>query len=237
MSQLTFQACIFNGAICSACGTALDNVQMRPSKLENHRKDCHPEMVLDARAELERVRDIFDDAAKCLAAFHNDDNGKLKFCEMFLTKGNVLWCSHADCGRGYKNEGVHSGRSRAMHRESNNFSQKNMKYPKMPNTTEIYFAQEQWNYQSYKSKFSNLFRRARRAVGNQGPVNINMPTALMMQVRNRNPLLRSAGNPFEDDDNCLSTMILQSARPKGPYYSFPRLSPPLHKVVLGSGRT
>ena len=27
MSQLTFQACIFNGAICSACRVALDNTQ------------------------------------------------------------------------------------------------------------------------------------------------------------------------------------------------------------------
>ena len=107
-----------------------------------------------------------------------------------------------------------------------------MKYPKMPNTTITFFAQEQWNYQSYKSKFSNLFRRARQAVGNQGPVNINMPTALMMQVRNRNPLLRSAGNPFGDDDNCLSTMILQSVRPKGPN-CLPKSSPIITQMAEG----
>ena len=134
MSQLTFQACIFNGAICSACGVALDNAQMRPSRFFKHREDHHPEMALDARAELARVKDIMNDAAKCLAAFHNNNNGKLQFCEMFLTQADVLWCSHVDCGRAYKNEGVHSGRARAVHRESNSFSQKNMKYPKMPNT-------------------------------------------------------------------------------------------------------
>ena len=83
MSQLTFQACIFNGVICSVCRGALDNVQMRPSRLVKHRNDCHPEMVLDARAELDRVNDIVNDAAKCLAAFHNI-NGKLQFCEVFL---------------------------------------------------------------------------------------------------------------------------------------------------------
>ena len=213
MSQLTFQACIFNGAICSACGVALDNAQMRPSRFFKHREDHHPEMALDARAELARVKDIMNDAAKCLAAFHNNNNGKLQFCEMFLTQADVLWCSHVDCGRAYKNEGVHSGRARAVHRESNSFSQRNMKYPKMPNTTEFFFAQEQWNYQSYKSKFSKLFRRARQSVVNQGPVNINMPTALMMQVRNTElPLTR---RPTESayDSSCpvgISSLLLTS---------------------------
>ena len=232
MSQLTFQACVFSGVICSACRVALDNVQMRPSKLEKHRTDHHPDMTLDASAELARVKDIMNDAAKCLAAFRNDNNGKLQFCEMFLTQADVLWCSHPSCGRGYKNERVHSGRDRTEHRRSNHFSERNMKYPKMASCPRIFFAENEWNYQSYKSKFSNLFRRARQAVVNQGPVNINMPTALMMQVRNRNPLLRSAGNPFQDDDNCLSTMILQSVRPKGPN-CLPKSSPIITQMAEG----
>jgi hypothetical protein len=97
MNQLTFQACVFSGAISSACRVALDNRQLHPSRLMKHRDDHHPEMALDARAELAGVKDIMNDAAKCLTAFRNDNNGKLQFCEMFLTQANVLWCSHPSC--------------------------------------------------------------------------------------------------------------------------------------------
>ena len=119
----------------------MDNRQLRPSRLEKHRTDHHPEMVMDERAELARVKDIMNDAAKCLAAFRNDNNGKMQFCEMFLAQAHVLWCSHPSCGRAYKNEQGHRGVSRRDHRDGNHFSQRLMKYPKMPNTTMLFFAE------------------------------------------------------------------------------------------------
>jgi hypothetical protein len=91
-----------------------------------------------------------------------------------------------------------------------------MKYPKMASCPRIFFAENEWNYQSYESKFSKLFRRARQAVVGPDEMNLRLPAALLMQVRNRNPLLRSEGNPFQDEDNCPSTMMLQQVRPKGP---------------------
>ena len=66
MSHLSFQACIFSGVVCTACGTALDNVQLAPNRLLKHRDNKHPTMELDARNELNRVKDIFRNAAKCL---------------------------------------------------------------------------------------------------------------------------------------------------------------------------
>jgi hypothetical protein len=31
MTQLTFQACIFSGVVCSECGAAFDNGQLHPT--------------------------------------------------------------------------------------------------------------------------------------------------------------------------------------------------------------
>jgi hypothetical protein len=172
-------------------------------------------MELDAGAELNRVKDIMNDAAKCLSAF-NSDYGKKQFCEMFLTQADVLWCSHDSCRRAYKNAQQHSGWNRAEHQASNHFSQRTMKYPKMPSSTRIFFAEDEWHLQQYKSKFSKLFKQARNTTSNQIPVDFHLAAALQVQVRNRNPLLQLTGNQFQDDANILSIDILQEVRPKGP---------------------
>jgi hypothetical protein len=42
MCRLTFQACIFSGFVCSTCGVALDALQLRPHRLEQHRMAPNP---------------------------------------------------------------------------------------------------------------------------------------------------------------------------------------------------
>ena len=50
-------------------------------------------MELDARNELNRVKEILKDAARCLAVY-STDNEKAQFCEMFLVRKTAVWCSH-----------------------------------------------------------------------------------------------------------------------------------------------
>ena len=114
--------------------------------------------------------------AKCLSAF-GTHGGKAQVCETFLTRANVMWCAHASCCRAYEDYHQHSGRNRAEHRESGHFTDKIMKCPKLPKSTMIYFAQEDWNFESYESKFSNFFKRALNSVPNQIPVNLQLAVA------------------------------------------------------------
>ena len=131
MTQLTFQACIFSGVVCSECGAAFDNVDMKPAKLMQHRRQKHHDMELDARSELNRVKDILKDAATCLAAY-STDNEKAQCCEIFLARRNAVWCSHGSCNRAYMDEQTHSGNNRTQHREDGHFSNRLMKCPVLP---------------------------------------------------------------------------------------------------------
>ena len=136
MNPLTFHACIFSGVICNACGVAIDNANMRPSRLDRHRNSTHPDMALDAKHQLERANETMNDVAKCLSAF-GTHGGKAQVCETFLTRANVMWCAHASCCRAYEDYHQHSGRNRAEHRESGHFTDKIMKCPKLPKSTKI----------------------------------------------------------------------------------------------------
>jgi hypothetical protein len=219
MNQLTFEVCIFSGIICTSCGTALDNMDMSPRRLMQHRNSHHPHMTISANAQLDRVNDILNDAAKALAA-SNSDHAKVLFCEMFLVQsGDGLWCSHESCTRAYRNERQHVGSDRKRHRDGGHFSDLVMKYPKLPKTTTIFFTENQWNFQSYAAKFSNLFRKALDSQLNQIPVNFQMAAAHHLQVRNRIPLLQPAGNLFDADDNYVATFMLQEASPTGSQWS------------------
>jgi hypothetical protein len=218
MAQLTFKACIFSGIVCNECGTALDNGNMKPTRLQQHRSSCNPTMMLDAKAQLDRVKEILDDSAKVLLACNTDEK-KAKFCELFLKDSVMLWCDHESCNRAYKNERQHSGGSRTQHRQNNHFSQKMIKHPKDSASLAICFAEEEWNYANYQEKFSTMFQSAIDSVPNdQIPLNAFMATALQINIRNRNgmPMQRPADNLFQPEDNCMTTDILRAVQPDGP---------------------
>jgi hypothetical protein len=239
MTQLTFNACIFSGIVCNECRTALDNVNMRPSRLREHRDDQHAGMELDAKTQLDRVKEILDDSAKVLLTCNTDDK-KAKFCELFLKDSEFLWCDHESCNRAYKNAQQHSGGSRAQHRQNNHFSQQMIKHPRDTASLAICFAEDDWNYENYSSKFSTMFQSAIDSVPNdQIPLNAFMATALQINIRNRNgmPMQRPADNLFQPEDHCLTTDILRAVQPDGPYSSFRPDTPCHDKTCTVARRT
>ena len=215
MSQLTFQACVFSGVVCGSCGAAFDNVNMYPAKLRHHQIHHHPDMELNARNELNRVKDIFKDAAKCLAVY-STDNEKAQFCEMFLVRKTAVWCSHGSCNRAYMDSQSHCGNDRAQHREDGHFSNRLMKCPLIPPKKKVFFAEDEWNFVSYKSKFSKIFKRSITSLPQVITFNPQLAPALQLQIRNRNrmTLPMQEGDPFQVDADT-TREILQAFCPVG----------------------
>jgi hypothetical protein len=209
MSQLIFQACIFSGVVCGSCGAAFDNGNMNPARLQQHRRDNHSTMELDARNELKRVKDILKDAATCLAVY-STDNEKKQFCEMFLARNTAVWCSHGSCNRAYMDTQSHCGINRAQHRDDGHFSNRLMKCPVLPKSKKVFFAEDEWNFESYRSKFSNIFRRSITSLPRVITLNPDLVPAIQFQIRNLNrmTLPQHDGDPFQVDDGQTTRQIL-----------------------------
>jgi superfamily II DNA helicase RecQ len=158
MAWLTFRACIFSGIVCQECGVALDNVNMRASKLKEHCAKKHKKMDVNEKNQFDRVTVEMKNLASCLLSF-NTVNDKKKMCELYLDEKIGVWCNHETCRRGYKNERQHFGETRVQHRNNNHFTPQVLKFPILPESTTLFFSEDEWNFPTYEDKFSKYFNK------------------------------------------------------------------------------
>jgi hypothetical protein len=182
--RLTFRACIFSGIVCQECSAAVDNVDMKPAKLKRHWNQKHDDdMECDEKKEFHRVTVEMKNLARCLSAFHTD-NDKKNMCEVYLDEINGVWCNHENCQRGYKNGQQHSGeKGRTQHKDDGHFTPQMLKFPNLPEKTTLFFPQHQWDFATYEANFSKYFNKFYVPAANQMQAAVNPQLANVFRTQ------------------------------------------------------
>ena len=115
-----------HGYVCSCCFQAVDPKRPpTPAYFRSHLEQCRDEAegwTFDgefASAELQHVRSVAEQFARCIAACSSDAE-RVGLYKLYLKADplpRVLWCTHPSCNRGFKNWNTHNRANREEHRE------------------------------------------------------------------------------------------------------------------------
>ena len=117
-----------HGYVCSCCFRAVDPKRPpTPAYFRDHLEKCRDATegwTFDgefASAELQRVRTVAEQFARCIAACSSDAE-RVQLYQLYLKADplpRVLWCTHPSCNRGFKYWNGHDPATRNEHRVNN----------------------------------------------------------------------------------------------------------------------